>query len=166
MSPSNLRFALILAAGIALAAPLPAKAQQWTPEEEEVLAQIEECFNSWTEASAQNDVDIWVQRCRPSEQSLYWWAPNAGPHDLEGLLRRWDVYFPTIKRATSEGFQPMRIRLVDDKAMVYGYTWWFDEKADGSLEQFHDKRLEVYHRQDGQWRLFSIVWIPVSSDGD
>lgn len=141
-----------------------AAAQQWSPQEEEVLAHVRECFDSWTEAAVQNDVDIWVQRCRPSEQSLYWWAPDAGPTSLEGVLREWNLRFPTIRRWTSRGFEPMRIRLVENMALVYGYTWWYRENDDGSLVRSHDKRLEVYQKHDGAWSLVSIVWIPVSSD--
>ena len=151
---------------ILLATSSFAAAQQWSPVEKEVLAQVQECFDSWTEATAQNDVDIWMQRCRPSGESLYWWAPNAGPTNLDGLLRRWNLYFPTVRRSTSLGFQPMRIRLVDNMALVYGYTWWLEEKDDGSLEESHDKRLEIYRKQDGTWGLVSIVWIPVPLDAE
>ncbi len=144
--------------------PIIASAQQWSAEEQEVLNHAAECFQSFTEATQQNDFQIWVQRCRPTDESLFWHTQGTGPLNLEGLLNMWNLYFPNIKRSASPGLDPIRIRLVDNMAFVYGYTWWFEEKEDGTLEYSHDKRLEVYRRQDGEWRLQTIIWIPVSVD--
>ena len=163
MSRINLLLAGLLFA-VLLLIPTSTQAQQWSAEEQEVLNHVEECFASFTEASELNDPQVWVRRCRPTDESLFWWAPNAGPISLEALLRDWELTLPKSKRFSSIGFEPMRIRLIDDMAFVYGYTSWYDEQEDGSLNYFHDKRLEVYRKQGGLWSLISIVWLPVAAE--
>lgn len=149
-----LSFTCLLSAGTA-------QGQQWSAQEQEVLDQVEECFASYTEASAQNDPQIWVRRCRPADESLFWTAGEAGPLSLQGLLRNWELSFPKSRQVSSTGFEPIRIRVVDDIALVYGYTYWFDDVLEGPSKWMHDARLEVYRKRDGQWGLMSIIWMPV-----
>jgi hypothetical protein len=137
------------------------QAQQWSEEEQEVLDHVAECFTSFAEASAQNDPQIWVQRCRPVDESLYWTASEAGPMSLKAQVKNWELSFPKSAMSSSTGFEPIRMRLVDDFAFVYGYSTWYDESLEGPSKWTHDARLEIYRRQEGQWGLFSIIWMPM-----
>ena len=75
--------AVVLAAF--LLTPTVSQAQQWSAEEQEVLTHVKECFASFTEATEKKDLQIWVQRCRPTDESLFWWAPDTGPQSLQTL---------------------------------------------------------------------------------
>lgn len=150
----------ILSALVLVLVPPYTSAQTWSKEEQEVLRQIDECFTSFAEASEQNDPQIWIDRCRPADESLYWVTEEAGPMSLKMLIKVWKLTFPTSHRIMSPGFEPIRIRIANDMAFVYGFSVWYTENPDGSMTGGHGKRLEVYRRTDGLWGLYSIVWLP------
>ena len=145
----------------------PVQAQQWTPEQLEVLEAIESCWDAWNEAEQQQDHTLWSEPCLASEEAQFWWAEAVAPWTARSWNRghstglfRWGVV-----RWDWTAMRPLSITIDGDFAVVYLAPAWVQENSQGEIEWLEAKRLEVLRRVDGRWKFFGGMGVPNESSG-
>ena len=152
-----MRFALILVAGIALATPLPAKAQQWTPDQQEVIDSLKGCWDTWMEAVREGSPDRWLDNC--AEDGYSYWTESGSPMGEDWLRRNWDNIMAADEKWLD--LRPVWVKVYDDFAIVHFWGYWHvteDEEA----ETIESKRTEVFHKVNGRWLLAAGHWTRTS----
>ena len=149
---------------IFLIIPLSAQAQEWTPEQREVIAAIKECWEGWNKAEQEKNPDNYFGECG-MDDSLFWWAERTAPHSVseyrdvmaKGLtswtLKRWDVLT----------YSPLFVQIEGDFAFIYFAPIIQEEDTEGKVTVISQKRLEVYRKIDGRWRFFTGMSAPADS---
>jgi ketosteroid isomerase-like protein len=128
-----------------------ATAQRWTPEQKEVLNHVEECWAAWADSVAAKDHSVWQNRCRPTDEFLWWWTSDAVPSNNQSLRRQFQWQIAHIKRVVWWDARPTNIMLVGDVAIVAFYAQWSWIGTDDKGFNFSSKRVEIFRKQGGQW---------------
>ncbi len=158
------RFSLA-AIGLLLVFSTPAQAQQWSPEQQEVLEAIEGCWDAWNEAGQQEDYAVWSEPCLASEDAQFWWAESVAP----STAREWNrvhsmgLFGWGTVRGDWWGMRPLSIAIKGDFAFVYFAPAWIVENSQGEIEQSESKNFEVWRRVDGRWKYFGGMGAPNES---
>lgn len=130
--------------------PAAAQAQTWTAEQQEVITQLEECWDIWVEASALGRPDPWLDRC--TDDFRYWGDETGVPNGPAVLRRQWREIMEADYRWVT--LRPLEIRIVGDVAIVHFYGSWNAKEGDGRITE-ETKRTEVFRNVDGRWRLIA-----------
>ena len=124
----------------------PALAQEWSPEQEEVLSTLQDL---WRYSSAR-DIESWYDLV--SEDYRGWSVADPMPLDKaasrhRNSQRRWRRVFYRI--------QPMAIDIHGDVAIVF-YSFVMDtENPDGSRSTSAGRWTDVFRREGGRWLLIA-----------
>jgi hypothetical protein len=137
------RLTSLVIAVAALGISSPAAAQNWSPEQQEVLRHIDACWAAW-EVSFQE----WTRVCRPSSNGAYWWATDGAPTMMAETARAYVK--PAQMNFTSR--RPVAIQVEGDLAIVYFYAMYdFVEGRTRERLRGEQKRAEVFRKVNGQW---------------
>ncbi|MFC2141849.1 hypothetical protein ACFLR7_02830 [Acidobacteriota bacterium] len=136
--------------GVALASS--AMAQDWSPEQQQILERVKTGWTLWQEALLKKDYNIWLEGFEPSEDWQGWWITNGGLWNIEAEKRTFDNYVKQIKDFYWETVQPLSIQIYDEMALIYFYVTFNEQDKSGEWTRIENKRLEVYRKQDGKWR--------------
>ena len=137
-------------AAAALLIVAPASAQNWTAEQQEVITQLEECWDIWVESANQGQPDAWLDRC--TDDFRYWGDETGSPNDTAMLRRQWtqvmeaDEYWVQLR--------PLDVRIVGDVAIVHFYGAWNGLEGGERLTR-ERKRTEIFRNADGRWLLIA-----------
>jgi hypothetical protein len=126
-------------------------AQNWTPDQIEVLETVKTGWTLWQEAIKKKDVNIWLDGMNPTEDFQGWWTSEGGLYELIDV-RTFDIILDRRKDFTWEYLHPLSIRIFDDTALIYFYATYNVQDHSGVWTRREDKRLEVFKREDGKWR--------------
>jgi ketosteroid isomerase-like protein len=143
-----MRTSILAAMALALAAPL--SAQQWTAEQQEVITQLEECWDIWVGALNEGRPDAWLDRC--TDDFRYWGDEVGAPNGSADARRTWtevmeaDEYWVSLK--------PLDIRVVGDVAIMHFYGSWNGREGDERVT-LERKRTEVFRNVNGRWLLIA-----------
>ena len=110
---------LILALG--LLSPATSPAQQWSPAEQEVRRQLEECWASWMDGVKSGSPERWFAECSVPQQT-YWPAGDGAPLTRDFSRRNWDLAI-----AMDRGWvdiRPVLLTVMDDVAVLHFYGYW------------------------------------------
>jgi hypothetical protein len=152
-----MRRAMILALVGGLHLPSAVQAQQWSPEQEEVLQAVTDCWDLWMDGVEQGSPDPWLDNCETDDATF--WVGNEGVPQLSGadfLRRNWgdeigvDLGWVDLR--------PIVISVHDDVAVLHFYGYW--RRPGSGLEEW--KRTEVWQMQNGRWRQWAGHATPVS----
>jgi ketosteroid isomerase-like protein len=155
-----MRSSILALWAIALAIPSAASAQQWTPEEQELIDNIKMCWDAWMEAVQAVDVEIYYQKCPQAEDVSMWWTDFGAPEGRQ-MARRNFQQIATVDRAWLD-IRPVAVRIWGDVGMVQFYGYWSANSPEGPVvTEF--KRTEVFRRVDGQWVFLGGQGTPVSA---
>jgi hypothetical protein len=136
--------------GIALSSS--AMAQNWSPEQQQILERVETGWTLWQEAVLKKDRRIWLDGFEPSEDFQGWWISDGALWDMDADKRTFDDFVKGIKGLFWENVQPLSIRVYDDMALIYFYVTYNLQDQSGKWTRYQEKRLEIYRKQDGKWR--------------
>jgi len=125
-------------------------ADRWSPDQQEVLAHVEDCWAAWADAVRAKDPSIWENRCRPADEVVWWWTPDAAPMKRKSLTRLFQSWLETTDRVVWWDVRPSEITIIGDVAIVYFYSRG-SLVRDGNRLNFSSKRVEHLRRVDGQW---------------
>ena len=136
---------LVLVGGLYLTQPV--RAQQWSPQQREVLQAVMQCWDLWMEAVEQGTPDPWIDNCE-TEDATFWAAADGAPNVTGGdfLRRNWggeigvDLGWVDLR--------PIYIGVRENVAVLHFYGYW--RLPGPQLEEW--KRTEVWRREDGRWR--------------
>ena len=132
--------ALLLLALAALFA-VPVAAQQWTAEQQSVLAVVED---TWTE----ND-PTWVTRLTHPEM-LGWDNDIPVPRD-QSTTRRWSDHGIENSTGLMHSLAPVGIAIRGDVAVVHYYASVSAEDREGKRETTTTRCTDTLTREGGQW---------------
>ena len=132
--------ALLLLAVAALFA-VPVSAQQWTAEQQAVLAVVED---TWTE----ND-PTWVTRVTHPEM-LGWSNEFPVPRD-QATFGRWSRHSLETSTGLMHSLAPVGIVIRGDAAIVHYYASWSEEDREGKRETTTSRCTDTLTRDGGQW---------------
>ena len=140
--------ALIFVAGIFL--PKAILAQEWSPQQREVLRAVTECWDLWMDGVEQGTPDPWIDNCR-AEDATFWVGADGAPILTGGefLRRNWGAEIGVDLGWVD--LRPIYIGVRDDIAVLHFYGYWRLPGPDGP-EVREWKRTEVWRMEDGRWR--------------
>jgi ketosteroid isomerase-like protein len=124
----------------------PALAQEWSPEQEEVLSTLQDLWRY----SSDRDIESWYDLV--SEDYRGWSVADPMPLDKaasrhRNSQRRWRRVFYRI--------QPMAIDIHGDMAIVF-YSFLMDtEHPDGSRSTSAGRWTDVFRKEGGRWLLIA-----------
>lgn len=149
-----------LVVSILFLTPAPSSSQQWSPEEQEVLDQLAECWDFWMEGIGTGSPDRWIQECTVPGFT-FWSAQDGAPGDNEFIARNWDM-----AQASDLGWvdiRPVSLTVLDDIAVLHFYGYWRAPGPDG--EQVTEaKRTEVFRKVDDRWKMITGHATPVTME--
>lgn len=144
--------ALLLAQGVG--------AQTWTAQEQEVLDQLEECWDIWMEGIRSRSPDRWIRDCSAPGMT-FWWSADGAPSTNEWNVRNWE-----LNAAADLGWadiRPVSLIVDGDLAVLHFYGYWRATSGDGEVLT-EAKRTEVFRRLDGRWKLLVGHGSPVTME--
>lgn len=155
-----MRTALLSTAVMCFGLATPSSAQQWTPEQQSVLNDLESCWDTWTESVRQGDPSLWIDQCTDGD-FRYWWTADGAPASPAFLLRNWE----RVQRTNGDwkDIRPLVIKIVDEVAIMHFYGYWDVQTPDGPLLT-EGMRMEVFHRVNGRWLLVAGQGTPSSAE--
>ena len=130
--------------------PATAQAQNWTGEQQEVITQLEECWDIWLEAVNQGRPDAWLDRC--TDDFRYWSDETGAPNDAARLRREWGEIMAAEEYWVE--LRPLVVRVVDDVAIMHFYGAWNMRQGEERVTQ-ERKRTEVFRNVNGRWLLIA-----------
>ena len=140
----------ILVLAILLLMPLPARAQQWSAEEREILAFTEACWETF----AKEDIEKYLAECTHDDYSR-WSSGTSMPIDARSERRMLPPWF-SRNDWTAWNIQPHRIRISGDAAVIHYQITSYRTSADGSTSFHLGGRSDFLVREDGAWKVFSV----------
>jgi hypothetical protein len=130
----------------------PSAAQEWSPEEQEVLDQLAECWDLWMEGVRSGSPEGWIAQCTVPGMT-YWPSRLGAPRATADFLRRnWDI--PTVQDLGWVDLRPVSLTVFDDVAVLHFYGYWKTPGPEGE-EVTEAKRTEIFRRVDGRWKLMA-----------
>ena len=125
--------------------------QQWSAEEQEVLDVLESCWDTWMDALAANDPEMFISACW-HEDGMYWWTEDGTPNNTDFLRRQWETFARQDERW--DDYRPVAVRVFDDVAVIHFYGYW-QAPLDGKSVVTEAKRTEVLQPQTGRWMFIA-----------
>ena len=144
-----MRRVLVVAALIALALPVTAKAQDWDSAQTEVWNTI---VAQWKAAEA-NDPTWTETDLHPS--FLGWSDEFPMPRD-KATTNQWERYSSENSTPLVQQLFPVGIVVVGSTAVAHYYYSTAAEDRDGKREITHGRYTDVLVKQDGKWTF--IAW--------
>jgi len=140
--------------------PLTTLAQTWNEQEQELLDQLETCWDAWMEAVEQNNPELWIEKCNPAKNYSMWWTEEGAPQGIDAVKRDWE----TIRKVDVRwiDIRPVAIRIFDNVGIVQFYGYWKANTETGPVTTEY-KRTEVFLKVDGKWSFIGGQGTPVSS---
>jgi len=126
----------------------PGYSQNWTAEQQEVIDDLEACWDLWVEALDDRTPDAWANDC--AEEDYTYWFRGAAPGGLEDLRREWSIIRET--REYWIGLHPISIKIFGDIAIMHFVGIWSGLGPEGRIIN-EANRTEVFRRDDGQWKI-------------
>ena len=129
-----------------LAPPQSALAQEWSPEQEEVLSTLQDL---WKYSSAR-DIESWYDLV--SEDYRGWSVADPMPLDKAASRHR---NAQRVWRRVFYRIQPMAIDIHGDVAIIF-YSFVMDtENPDGSRSTSAGRWTDVFRKEGGRWLLIA-----------
>lgn len=130
-----------------------ASAQQWSPQQQEVLQHIQACWDAWPRG-----YDQWASVCRPVEGNTYWRTSEGAPFTLDYWRKTAATRSTTLKVLWTDR-RPVAIQIDRDIAIVHFYALW-ETVDDGRRVENEMKCMEVFRKVDGRWHFVSGMSVP------
>lgn len=127
-------------------------AQNWTPEQLEILDKVKSGWTLWSEAVEKGDLDHWMDNFQPTEDFNGWWTSEGAVVDNTDFDVFAKTYLRTVKATQWEAIIPQSIRIFDNTAIIYFYSIYHSQDMDGKWSRHEQKRMEVYRKLKGKWR--------------
>lgn len=156
MKTRLVRIVIVLLAGVSLAS---AQSPKWSPQQQEVIDHIKECWNAWMDAAQKGDAEVWIARCPVASGATMWWTDGGAPSDPVAWIRRnFDMIRDEKPKWTD--LVPVSVAIFDDVAIVHFYGYWQITRG-GSREVVEHKRTEVFKKVRGKWTFLGGQVTPV-----
>ncbi len=149
----NLHGLLILALAFTFLLPVPAAAQHWTAEEQEVIDHVRTTLDTLVK-HGEVDIDVWMELV-PDETFFWWFTTDPVPTHLENIPAVFEQFRGA--RYLWADVKPVTVKVHGDVALIGYYSSIGFVDSNGESRLLQDKRLEVLRKVDGQWRFFGSM---------
>ena len=148
---------LLLIAGLVL--PASAVAQSWSDEEQELISQVEACW----QADDDGAYEGWVRVCNPANDMVSWWTGEPAPVTKlkwwEGTEVDWHERYVRV----SWDVRPINIRFYGDVGVIYYYwTSQLRETDGGALVNEQGGSVEMYRKAGDRWEYLGGMGFPIT----
>ena len=137
-----------------------AHAQQWTPEQQSLVAHVTQCWDVWVKALADETPAKWLAACPVDDRAHWWWTADGAPQtSAVEVQRNWHAI-----RATDDNWvslRPVYVDIFEDVGIIHMYGYW-RAKTPGGMVTTEAKRTEVFQRRNGKWVLIGAQGTPVT----
>ena len=144
----------------ALVLPTAASAQNWTADEQSLIDAMEYC---WDRAGNDRSNQVFMEACRPTEATIYWWTPEVAPNHvvspwIQKMRAAWNL------RLVAEDLRPIRVQIDGEFGFIFyhGIRQW--ERADGTRDTESWKGYEVWKRTAAGWSFYGGTGTPDASN--
>jgi hypothetical protein len=153
---SSMKKTLVLAALLPLVA-MPAAAQHWTPEEQEIIDLNQACWD----AGAAEDLDAVRRTCNEHEDGRSWLTSEAAPAVgwFVANAERSAAAFDSRREWLYWEVRPLSVRLFGETALIHFWATRTIEGTNGTETTLAHKQLNIWQRIDGRW-----TWIGGMAD--
>jgi hypothetical protein len=134
-------------------------AQEWTPEQQDLIDHVRMCWDVWVEALADETPARWEAACPIDERSHWWWGPDGVPNTNEDVRRNWHITREVDVDWVS--LRPVYVDMFGDVGVIHMYGYWRANTTDGTTVT-EARRTEVFQRRDGRWVLIGAHSTPVT----
>lgn len=129
--------------------PTRSQAQNWTPEQQEIIDLNQACWDAWeTEDTAE------MRRvCNEHPEATNWWTSNGAPTVgwFENNGDRWvEAFMPLVSTVYYE-IIPLAVSIFDNTAQIYFWATHTEKDDNGKLTTTSRKQLNIWQKMDGRW---------------
>ena len=143
--------------------PTSSIAQNWTPEQQEIIDLNQACWEAW----ASEDVNQMRRICNEHPESTGWYTPNAAPVTgwFEKHGEQWVNAFYSRSNQVYLEIIPLAVSLFDNTAMIFFWATHTDEAENGELTTSYRKQLNIWQKMDGNWTWIGGMIVLEGNDG-
>lgn len=131
--------------------PLIVYAQNWTPEEEEILERVRYGWSTWEDAVKNKDYSIHLNAMNRPDDFRCWWTSNSYLWSFEDTKKNFDFMIKDIAEFRCIAIKPVEIQVHDNVAFIWFYAETSVENNKGITSTTEEKRFEVYRKIEGEW---------------
>ena len=128
--------------------PLLVSAQNWTPEEKEVLEVDSKMEKAWVE----RDLDGYMDCLH--KDFVGWFQKDPIPIDKKSL-RSWEKHWLSTSKIIHSEIKPVSVVISGDVAILYLYHWVLREDEKGK-ELGYNKWTEIFKKENGKWLILGM----------
>ncbi|MCZ6755326.1 MAG: hypothetical protein O7E49_08440 [Gemmatimonadetes bacterium] len=152
-----MRTAILPAALLCFGLATPSSAQQWTPEQQSVIAATNGCWESW----GTEDWDAYLAACPIDPGVRFWWMADGTPDYGLDSWKRWaDAFWPRMEVLIHFEHRPLGVQIHGDVALYQFWASWSFVDGNGQEQTMSQHRMDVYQRRDGSWTLIGGAGVP------
>lgn len=144
---------------------MQAGAQTWSKAQQEVIDQVETCFNAWWPATSNNDLNIFLKACPCDDDFAVWAAAYGAPVGIDAIA---DIFASGVSAASDEPvvtIRPTRVKIAEDLAIIFYYIDLYQVDTEALFMNFNTaKRMSVFHQVNGRWQLAADMMTPVENE--
>jgi hypothetical protein len=136
--------------------PISTSAQHWSPEEQSLIDAIEHC---WERFAGEGTEAAFVEGCRPTHATTYWWTPELTPSAVvsewsRGVRAAWN------RNLLSQDLRAIRVQVSGDVGLIWfhGIRLW--ERDDGTRETESWRGFEAWQRSTDGWSFWGGMGDP------
>lgn len=145
-----------LGLALVLLLPGPLAAQNWSADEQSLIDAIEDC---WAQAATDTSMEGFLEACRPTDETTYWWTPETTPFSVtSSWVRQARAAWNDV--AVAQDLRPLRIQIDGDFGFIFlhGIRIW--ETPDGAQRTESWRGYEVWKRTSGSWSFYGGMGAP------
>ena len=141
-------------------------AQTWSTAQQQVIDQVQTCFDNWWKATNANDLSVFLKACPCDEDFAVWssvYGAPVGIDAVEGLFSQ-GVAAPSAEPPTVI-IRPVRVKVAGDVAVIFYYLNVYQVDPESLFLNFNSaKRTTMLRRVSGKWQLVGDMVVPEGSE--
>lgn len=144
------------------AASLRIQAQTWSPAQQQVIDQVQTCFDSWWKATNSNDLNVFLKACPCDEDFAVWSSVYGAPVGIDAVKNIFSVGVasPSAEPPTVV-IRPVRVKIAGDVAVIFYYLNVYQVDPESFFLNFNAaKRTTMLRRVGGNWQLVADMVVP------
>ena len=135
----------------------PATAQQWSPQQKELIQHIQTCLDTWHGKV----FDRWFSICQPDSNSVFWNTSEGSTNNLASWRKGLEAQIKAGYEYIYTEMRPISVLINRDVAIVHYYM--ISERLDsGKRIKVEQKRMEVFRKAGNQWILMGGMFVPAT----
>lgn len=149
-----MRSVLMLGLAICLV-PLPVQAQEWRPEQRELIDHVQRCWETWQEG-----FERWQEVCPHAQNRVWWFTGENVPKTEWTNFAEAAQYFMDSEETLFFEHRPLYVAMHGDAAIYAYWVMYAARNAEGQVTHYTQKRLETFRKVGGRWMFIAGMGVP------